>query len=143
MLSIFGAIFSGIGAVVKGIFGLKTEQANIVQQAIKAASDVNNSEAQREMAQAQILVSEMNSGSWLGRNWRPLLMMVFCGIIISFWFGYVPPHLNAPMSPMMMEIFELIKIGMGGYIGGRSIEKIFNTLNLGKVLKAFIEKKVL
>ena len=142
-MGIFSLIFGGITSFISGIFGLKQSQANIIEQAIRVAGDVNASEAQREMAQAQILVAEMNSGSWIGRNWRPLLMMVFCGIIISFWFGYVPPHLNAPMSPMMMEIFELIKIGMGGYIGGRSIEKIFNTLNLGKVLKAFIEKKVL
>ena len=40
------------------------------------------------------------------------------------------------------EIFGLIIIGLGGYLVARSVEKIFNSLNLGEVLKAFIEKKI-
>lgn len=139
----WASVLGFVGSIFSGIFGLKSHQANIISQAVQAASDVNNSEAQREMAQAQILAAELQSEGWLARSWRPILMLICIGILVSFWFGYVPPNFDAPMSPMMAEIFGLIKIGLGGYIGARSVEKIFKTLNLGKALKAFVEKKLL
>lgn len=141
-MGILSVIVGGLGSFFKGLFGLKESQANIIAQAMKVAGDVNSSEAQREVAQAQILVAELQSESWLARNWRPMFMVTCIIIVISYWFGYVPPHLLQEMPPMIAEIFSLIKIGLGGYIGARSVEKIFNTLNLGKVLKTFIEKKI-
>ena len=143
MISAITAALGIIGTFFSGIFQLKGHQANIISQAIQAAGDVNNSEAQREMAQAQILSAELQSESWLARSWRPVLMYICMGIVVSFWFGYVPPHLNEPMPPMVQELFGLIKIGLGGYLGARSVEKIFKSLNIGKVLKTFIEKKLL
>ena len=142
VLALIGTVVGAIGGIFKGIFNFKGKQADVLQQAIKAASDVSNSEAQREMAQAQILVAEMSSGNLLASSWRPIFVYICMAIIVSFWFGYVPEGLNTEMPPMVSEVFSIIKIAMGGYIGGRTVEKIFNSLNIGKALKKYIEKKI-
>ena len=142
-LAIWASAINLISRAVKGVFGLKGKQADLVQEAIKVVNDVNASEARKEIAQAQILAAEMRSDSWLARTWRPLFMLVCMAIVVSFWFGYVPPHITKEMPPIIAELFSLIKIGLGGYIGARSVEKIFKEINLGKLLKTFIDKKLL
>lgn len=142
ILGLLGGLFSMIGSGVSAIFGFKSEQAQAVKEAIKVVGDYSASEGQREAAIATIIAAENSSGYALAALWRPLMMLVFLGIVVSFWLGYVPVNMVGPMPPMIAEIFELIKIGMGGYIGGRSLEKIINSLSLGGVLKKFIEKKL-
>ena len=133
---------SALGNMVGKFFGWKRDQAGVMQTALQVLGDTNASNAQRESAIAMIISSEATSGYWLAAVWRPLLMVTFAGMIISYWFGYVPPNLNAPMSPMMAELFGILKLGIGGYIGGRTLEKIIGSLNIGGVLKKFIEKKL-
>ncbi len=141
-LSALGALFGLIGTGVKGLFGFKEAQANVVSQALRTIGDVEASEGQREQALAQVLASEASSGYWLAACWRPITMLVFVGILVSFWFGFTPPNLNAPMSPMILRLFDLIEIGLGGYIGGRTLEKIVNQIGMASTLKAYINKKV-
>lgn len=132
-----------IGSGVQSLFGFKESQAQVIKSAIDVLGDMNASAGQRDQAVAMIIAAETNSGSWLAASWRPLTMIIFLIIIVSFWFGYVPPNITGPMPPMISEMFDLIKIGMGGYIGGRTIEKIFSQVNIGKALNTLIEKKIL
>ena len=41
-------------------------------------------------ASAKIVLAEVQ-GSWLQRNWRPLLMVTFTGLIVAHWFGLTHP----------------------------------------------------
>lgn len=66
-----------------------------------------------------IIVAEA-SGNWLQRSWRPLLMLWFGGLIGARWFGYSAPNL-APDE--YLELWAIVKIGIGGYVIGRSVEK--------------------
>lgn len=69
----------------------------------------------------RIIVAEAQGGSWLQRSWRPLTMLTFVGIVVAWWFGFTPDR----ATPELMEsLFDLIKIGIGGYIAGRSAEKV-------------------
>lgn len=136
------SILTAIGTGVKAFFGFKGEQAKTVQSALKVIGDANSSNGQREAAVAAIISAEAKSGYWLAAIWRPLTMLVFLGIILASWLGYVPPHFNDPMSPMMERIFDLMQLGIGGYIGGRTLEKIVSQVGVAGVLKKFIEKKV-
>ena len=43
-------------------------------------------------AQAQIITAEAQGG-WLQRNWRPLLMLVFAGLVVAHWFGFTAPNI--------------------------------------------------
>lgn len=142
-MPIIGMIFGGIFSAIKGFFGWRTEQAQTVQEAVKVLGDVTVSNAQREQAIASIISSESSSNYWLAACWRPLFMLIFMIIVLSFWFGYSPPQLNTPMPPMIGRIFDLIELGLGGYIPARTVEKIIAQLNLGSVLKTLINKNLL
>lgn len=71
-----------------------------------------------------VISSEGASEHWLVAAWRPITMLVFLAMIISWWFGYVPVNVS---EPLLMELFGLIKIGLGGYVVGRSAEKAIST----------------
>lgn len=72
-------------------------------------------------AGADIVKTEAQSQSWLARNWRPIVMLTFTGLIVARWFGWTAPGLSQAEA---IEIWGLVKIGMGGYVIGRSGEKI-------------------
>jgi len=69
---------------------------------------------------ASIIVAEANGESWIQRSWRPLVMLVFAAIIVAHFMGYTAPGLS---EDQILALFEIIKIGIGGYVVGRSAEK--------------------
>ena len=71
-------------------------------------------------AQRDIVLAEAKGG-WLQRNWRPLMMVFFATLIGVHWFGMTPENLT---DEAIADLYELIKIGIGGYVIGRSAEKI-------------------
>ena len=71
-------------------------------------------------ASAKIVLAEAQ-GSWLQRNWRPLLMVTFAGLIVAHWFGFTAS--NIPES-VQNSLLNIVMIGIGGYVVGRSGEKI-------------------
>tara|TARA_R100001463_G_scaffold26374_1_gene61853 strand:- start:9435 stop:9821 length:387 start_codon:yes stop_codon:yes gene_type:complete len=73
-------------------------------------------------AQASIITAEARGG-WLQRNWRPLLMLTFAGLVVAHWFGFTAP--NIPES-VQNSLLNIVLVGMGGYIVGRSGEKIMD-----------------
>lgn len=139
----FASIFSSISSIFSTVGGIKTQQADVMKTALDVLSNTNSSNAQREQAIATVLVAEASSESWLTRMWRPIIMLMFGAMLLSYWFGYSPPNIHGPMSPIMAEIFDLLKIGIGGYIGGRTIEKIIGNIGVSSALKQFIEKKLI
>lgn len=83
--------------------------------------------AQTELQGAvNIIIAEVQGESWLQRNWRPLLMLTGIGIIANNYVLY--PYLrlvftSAPLLEMPDALWELLKIGVGGYVVGRTVEK--------------------
>ena len=71
-------------------------------------------------AQAKIVLAEAQ-GSWLQRNWRPLLMVVFAGLVVAHWFGFTAS--NIPES-VQNSLLNIVMVGVGGYVMGRSAEKV-------------------
>lgn len=72
-------------------------------------------------AGAAIVQAEAASKNWLASSWRPVAMYVFIGLIVARWFGYGAANLQ---PAEYLELWTLVKIGMGGYVIGRSAEKI-------------------
>jgi len=65
-------------------------------------------------SQASIIVAEATSSSWLTTTWRPITMLTFVGLIVwSQFTGMVIPE----------DLWFVVKLGLGGYLGGRSVEK--------------------
>jgi hypothetical protein len=84
-----------------------------------------------ELGQAVVL-AEIKSEDWLTRNWRPLVMLtlmgfiVFVGLVIpalDFVFG-APVTFNPRWSALPPQFWDFLSIGVGGYIGGRTLEKV-------------------
>lgn len=67
--------------------------------------------------QAQTIMSEATGDSWLQRSWRPITMLTFLVLVVADSFGWLPFRLAN-------EAWALLKIGLGGYVIGRSTEKI-------------------
>lgn len=72
--------------------------------------------------QAEVVMSESKSESWMARNWRPILMLTFTYIILHTYVLTPLFSLHAVVIPP--DMWELLKLGMGGYVIGRSAEKI-------------------
>tara|TARA_R110002153_G_scaffold57695_8_gene158548 strand:+ start:6352 stop:6756 length:405 start_codon:yes stop_codon:yes gene_type:complete len=85
-----------------------------------------NGELSRLQASAGIVTAEANSDHWLAANWRPITMLTFVFIIANNYILY--PYLalffeEAPKLEIPPDMWALLKIGLGGYVVGRSVEK--------------------
>lgn len=75
--------------------------------------------------QRDILVTELN-GNGLQRNWRPIVMLAFAFIVIYRYF--IAPVFHLELIDMPEKFWALLELGMGGYVIGRSVEKVADTL---------------
>lgn len=72
--------------------------------------------------QTESIVAEEKSESWLARSWRPITMLVFV-FIITYNFIFAQ-WWSLRMLPIPPDMWSLLKLGLGGYVIGRSAEKI-------------------
>ena len=80
-----------------------------------------NGDLQVITAQAGVITAEAQGDSWLQRNWRPLIMLMF-GVIIGNNYLIVPLF-GTPSADIPPDMWDLLKLGLTGYIVGRSAEK--------------------
>ncbi len=72
-------------------------------------------------ARSSIIIAEAQSQSWLARNWRPIIMLLFGTLIMLIATGLMDVEALAAVPE---QLWRLLQIGIGGYIVGRSAEKI-------------------
>ena len=77
------------------------------------------SKAELEQA-GKIITAEAQGESWLQRNWRPITMLTFTGLVVAHWLGVTAENLT---EPQIIALLDIVKIGLGGYVVGRSAEK--------------------
>lgn len=112
--AIAGLIGKAIDRAVPDAAEAEKLKAQIVGQAMTLA--------QQEMAGAvAIIEAEAKGESWLQRNWRPLLMITFAGLIVTRWLGLSAPGIDPALE---MKLFDIVQLGLGGYVIGRSAEKV-------------------
>ena len=80
--------------------------------------------------QANVIVAEAQGGG-LKSVWRPITMLTFVAIIANNYILY--PYISlfwsaAPVLEVPPDMWGLLKIGLGGYVVGRSGEQIAKTL---------------
>ena len=83
-------------------------------------------------AQREVVLAELTHGSRLQRLWRPLLMYLIMAILAVY--GLLLPLVEAAAGgPVAFEprwaaipegLWTLLTLVLGGYIGGRTVEKI-------------------
>lgn len=79
-------------------------------------------------AKRDIIVAEAQGDSWLQKSWRPITMLAFLVLLFVYWFGFAPDYIIE--NPTVVDsVFDLLKIGIGGYVVGRSVEKSIEKYN--------------
>lgn len=124
-------IVDSIGGVIGKFVTSPEEKLKAQIEVTKIATDFQSQvlSAERDLAvqQATVITAEIKSESWLARNWRPILMLTFTFIIA--WNYIFVPILGAftdKLKPaeIVPDMWQLLKLGVSGYIVGRSAEKI-------------------
>ena len=94
-------------------------------EAAKAQAELNNAlmanAAKIEEAAASIIADEAKSEHWLASSWRPLVMLTFTALIVARWLGYSAPGIS---EAEVLKLWDIVQLGLGGYVIGRSAEKI-------------------
>jgi len=118
MLPIIGALAPIVGKVIDKVFP-DTEKRDMAK--LEIMSELQKQSGEIEKAAAQIINTEAASRHWLAANWRPLTMLIFVGLIVARWLGWTADNMS---EAEYLELYDLMKIGLGGYVIGRSAEKI-------------------
>ena len=116
-----GRVFKDIREAITG------ETIQDSDSKLKLLKAINDAEARMMEQQAKTIVAEATSEHWLVSSWRPITMLVFVTIIANNYifapylksFGYEVPTLDIPP-----DMWGLLQLGIGGYIAGRSGEKM-------------------
>ena len=107
-----------LSSVVGNLFPDPAEKAKAEAEVLK---QLLNAEMQIQNATADIIKTEAASAHWLAANWRPLTMLTFTGLIVARWFGWSAPNLS---EAEYLKLWDIVQLGLGGYVIGRSVEKI-------------------
>jgi len=100
---------------------LKVKQAMFELQ-VQAFQKAEEYETKLLDAKKTIITAEAQSQSWLARNWRPITMLTFLVLVVMDSLALLPFRLAG-------EAWTLLQIGLGGYVVGRSAEKVTNVIS--------------
>ena len=121
LLALLGRIFDPLAALLDEAASSASarEAARVKLAAVKADafSAALAFEEDRLATAARLVAAKADGQSWLQRNWRPLTMLCFLFLVMADSFGLLAFRLSA-------EAWGLLQIGLGGYVVGRSVEKI-------------------
>ena len=100
-------------------------KAVLLQLQTSLMSQTLDYEKQIAQSQRDIIVAETQANSWLTRSWRPITMLTLVAMVVVAQFSSmeIPP-----------DLWFVIKLGLGGYVGGRSVEK--SVASVVKVMKS-------
>ena len=137
MIPILGDLITNVvqagSNLIKSYFppDLSPEQKAKLEQGLqdyqlKMTQEMNKYSETLTKTQGAIIEAEAKGDSWLQRSWRPITMLVFVFIIANNYilfpyislFGGTATALDIPP-----DMWDLLKLGLSGYVVGRSIEK--------------------
>jgi hypothetical protein len=127
-----------IGKVLEPVFSIidkavtDKDEANRLKAEIRMQmASQNHTELTKHLESATAIILAEAKGGWLQRNWRPMLMLICIAIVANNYVVF--PYLSmfttkAVMLELPDKMWNLMILGVGGYVGGRSLEKIATTL---------------
>ena len=128
------------GAVLKPVLGIVDKAVpdkDLREQLRTQISMALLEQGGRELAaQVKVILAEAQ-GSWMQRNWRPGLMWVVVLILANNFL--VSPYVNAllgegtlPVLDLPERLYNLLTVGLGGYVVGRSAEKVAERITINR-----------
>jgi len=140
------SVFDAIGSILKPVTNLIDDIVTSDEERGQLKNELKRIELESSQmiieyekklidAQSKIVLGEVQGESWLQRNWRPLLMLTFIAIVANNYI--LAPYLQAAFGWAVVldlpdKIWTAITVGMGGYIMGRSGEKIVKEIQAKK-----------
>ena len=100
-----------------------SEEEKLIQKAKTLDTYVRAIESGLEYEQgalrqrAAIVEAEAKSEHWLAATWRPITMLTFVALVVADQTGILHFRLAG-------EAWLLLQVGLGGYVVGRSAEKV-------------------
>jgi len=121
------------GSVVKDLLGGLDNLFTSKEEKIKAQNVIKQILIQKELElqkmQTEIIVTEAK-GNWLQRSWRPILMLAFGFIVI--YVKFLAPLFDLRIPELENEFWNLLQLGIGGYVIGRTGEKMMKSYSDSK-----------
>ena len=118
----WSAVVKPIAEVVNNVidkFAMdESEKAELKQQVTMELLRQDDSLLQ---ASKDIIVAEAQGDSSIQRSWRPIVMLWFAFLIGMYWTGWIGSKIP---DEVVIQLLEIVKIGLGGYVVGRSGEKM-------------------
>jgi len=121
-----GGLVKEIGNVIDNLFTSEEERLKAKNEIFKVLQE---QQLELQKLQTEIIVTEAN-GNWLQRSWRPILMLAFGFIVI--YVKFIAPLFSLPIPPLENEFWDLLQLGIGGYVVGRSVEKVAGNITINK-----------
>lgn len=120
------SIFKPAAELIDNLHTSEEEKLQIKQKMFELQVQSFNKAEEYETAlldaKKTIITAEAQSQSWIARNWRPITMLTFLFLVVLDSMGWLPTKL-APQA------WTLLQIGLGGYVVGRSAEKVTNVIS--------------
>tara|TARA_R110000803_G_scaffold145933_3_gene211729 strand:- start:20625 stop:21017 length:393 start_codon:yes stop_codon:yes gene_type:complete len=118
-----GSVIGEIGNVIDKLFTSEEERINAKNEVFKVLKE---KQLELQRLQTEVIVTEAK-GNWLQRSWRPILMLAFGFIVI--YVKFIAPLFGLPVPPLEDEFWNLLQLGIGGYVIGRTGEKMMNSFS--------------
>jgi len=121
VLTLIGSLFKPAADLIDNLHTSDEEKLIAKQAMFDSQSDITfkflDYEARMMEMRGNIITAEANSKHWLTAVWRPVTMLTFLGLVVIDSLGWLA-------TPLRDEAWMLLQLGLGGYIAGRSGEKI-------------------
>ena len=126
MLQVLLPLLTSVGAqVAKSIFPDPADEQKRVEAEQKFTLAIVGQAQAMEQAAAEIVKAEAQSVNWLASAWRPVTMLTFVSLIVARWLGWSAPGIS---EAEVLKLWDIVQLGLGGYVIGRSAEKILPTI---------------
>jgi hypothetical protein len=121
LLNLIQSIFKPAVELIDEIHTSKEEQLQHKERLLVTQAAVIDQVLQYEKdsfeSRSKIIEAEARSEHWLTAVWRPITMLTFLALCVGDSLGLLA-------SPLRDEAWMLLQLGLGGYVVGRSAEKI-------------------
>lgn len=117
-----GTFFKGVTNLIDEVVTSDEERMAIKE---KLASFFSSQALELSKLQSDIIQTEAK-GNFLQRSWRPIMMLMFGFIVV--YSKFIAVAFGLPNAMLEPEFWELLRLGIGGYVIGRSGEKIVSQI---------------
>lgn len=121
ILSFVSGIFKPAADLVDNLHTSEDERLRVKAKLFELESKITTQlmeyEAKLLDSKTKVITAEAQGASWLQRSWRPITMLTFLALVCADAFGLLAFRLSD-------QAWTLLQIGLGGYVVGRSAEKI-------------------